>query len=126
MPNQLQKASGTQAGVLRRGLSLAVTMTTVICSFGMTQIRAEDNKLSTVKLTDLAAFPSWREHEICSGAVKRYVDSDSIANIILVRAISNATPDLWFAVIRHALSEDREFIADPHEGRWQTSSDSTG
>ena len=72
--------------------------------------------MSAVKLTDLVARPSWREHEIRSGAVKRHFDSDSIANIILVRAISNATPDLWFAAIRRALSEASDFIADPHEG----------
>ena len=116
MHSELQKLVGVAAGVLTRGLTFGVTMTTVVFSIGMTQPLADDRRVSPAKLTDLVARPTWRGHEIRSGAVKRYLDSGSIANIVLVRAISNATPDLWFAEIRRALSEDREFIADPHEG----------
>ena len=108
--------SDGQAGLLKRGVTLVVALTGIAFSIATAQSFAEDTNANTVKLTDLVAFPSWREHEIRSGAVKRYFDSDSIVNIILVRAISSATPDLWFAEIRRALREARDFIVDPREG----------
>ena len=111
------KMNDVQTGFLKHGATLVVALTTVLFSMGTTQSFAEDRKVSAVKLTDLVAFPSWRQHAIPSGAVKRQFDSESIANIILVRAVSSAMPDLWFAAIRRALSEAGDFFADPHEGQ---------
>ena len=115
----LNKSKNEEAkgSLLRSSVNFAFTLTTVVFSMSTTQPFAEDMKVSAVKLTDLVAFPSWREHEIRSGFVQRQFDSNSIANIVLVHAVSSATPDLWFAAIRRALSEAREFIADPHAGQ---------
>jgi len=111
------KMSDAQTGFLTHGATLVVALMTVLFSMGTTQLFAEDGKVSAVKLTDLVAFPSWQQRAIRSGAVTRQFDLDAITNIILVHAISSATPDLWFEAIRRALSDADDFIADPHEGQ---------
>lgn len=116
MPSK-SRSDDAQSGLPKSGTPLFVALTTVLFLMGTMQPRAEDGKASAVKLTDLVAFPSWRQHAISSGAVKRQFDSESIASITLVRAVSSATPDLWFAAIRRALSEAGDFIADPHQGQ---------
>ena len=66
---------------------------------------------------DLVWVPNWNTHAKSSGRVVEFLDPSRIQKIILVKAVSSATPDIWVRAIHRALTDSATFTAVSEDPR---------
>ena len=65
--------------------------------------------LKDANATDLASAAYGRNRT--TGQVSDYLRPDTIAHIVILRANSNATPDIWVRSVRNAIEHGGAFVA---------------